>query len=279
MKLKALVDSLDDVDEKYRDLYVAFDDGGTERFKLDVDGIPNHPETKALQNAHERTKQRVRELNTQVNELREKADQLPEDFDADLYERAVTEGVGGGGKVKNEDEIRAEAAAAATKRAEEKAKKDLDKANARAEKLQRKVENQAKREALDAALDAAKVTDPALRRGARAILSESIKVVSHEDDEGLHFEALAKDPELGDIPVAEFVSSWAATDEGKTYVGARESAGGGANGGGQGGGNVPSSDNNPWKSATLNVTEQARIRREDPALATKLMKEAGLVVR
>lgn len=36
------------------------------------------------------------------------------------------------------------------------------------------------------------------------------------------------------------------------------------------------SGKNPWKKETRNLTEQGRITREDPALAARLKKEAGL---
>lgn len=270
--LKLIIDSLEDVDEALRKFYNAFDDNGTERFMLKVVGVEAHPDTQALKNALERQKARVRELNTELGGVKDRLDDLPEDFDIDLYQRAVTEGVGGG-KIKNEDEIRAEAAAAATKRAETAAAKDLSKVVEERDRLKTRVEDQVKREALDAALDTARVTDPALRKGARAILMSAIKV--HEIDGD--YEALAKDGELGDIPVAEHVKSWAATDEGKAFVAARETGGGGANGGGSGGNPADSSNANPWKAETFNVTKQAQLRKEDPATASRMMREAGLI--
>lgn len=269
MKLKAFVSSLDEVDEKYRDLYVASGDG----FMLAVDGITTHPEVTALSNAHNRTKTRNNELINENRDLKAKADQLPEDFDADLYERAQTEGVGGG-KIKNEEEVRREAAEAATRRAEAAHSKAIGTLTDERDRLKARVERDTRNLALGAALDAAKVTDPALRRGAAALLGQSLKVI--ETDDG--FEALASDPVLGDIPVADYVKTWAGSDEGKAYVAPRESEGGGANGGGQGG-NAPNSSGNPWLAKSFNVTEQARIRRENPDLATKLSREAGITLK
>lgn len=274
MKLKAVIDSLDEVDAKYQDLYVAFDDAGNERYKLDIDGVPNHPEAQALKNAHERTKGRVRELTTEVASLKDKVEQLPDDFDPDLYERAVTEGVGGsGGKIKNEDEIRREAAEAATARSDAKWKKELDKSNGLAGRLKARVERDEKNKALDAALDAEGVTDPAYKKAARAMLAASVKVVEHDDD----YEALATDPDLGDIPVAEYVKTWAQTEDGKAFVGARKSAGGGANGSDQSENPRTTTSKNPWKSDSFNMTQQMLMKKENPTLAEKLMREAGVV--
>ena len=64
---------------------------------------------------------------------------------------------------------------------------------------------------------------------------------------------------------------WANTDEGKSFVGARGDSGGGADPG-KGG---PDTGANPWKRETLNLTEQARIDREDPQRAERLRKAAG----
>ena len=238
MKLKAVVDDLESVDEKFRELYTKFTDkDGNERFKLDVEGIPQHPETLALQSAHERVKERNRQLTSENTELKQKADQLPEDFDPDLYERAVNGDLGGGGDV--EERIRT-AVDAAKKRQEEAHTRDKQKLEGERDKFRNIAENQVKRAAIDAALDEAKVAAE-YRKGARAIVAEGV-IVSEIDGELV---ALYKDPEVGDtIPVAEHVKAWAQTDEGKAYVSARGSAGGGAKGDG---GEIPeTSKNNPW---------------------------------
>lgn len=51
------------------------------------------------------------------------------------------------------------------------------------------------------------------------------------------------------------------------------SSGGGASGGGKGGGGATT---NPWKRESLNLTEQARIIREQPEQAKRLKAEAGV---
>jgi len=269
--LKAFVKSLDDVEEQYRDLYVASGDG----FALQVEGIRQHPEVTGLATSLERQKTRYTTLNTELTTLKERTADVPENFDADLYERAVANGVAGpGGKLPNEDEVRRESAEAATRRAEAGFAKERDKLTDKVGRLTTRVERDTRNSALNAALDAVKVTDPAYRAGAAAILSGSIKVI--EDDNG-DFVAVAHDKDLGDIPVAEHVKAWAGTDQGKAYVGARESEGGGANGSGSGG-NGDVSSKNPWaKGDSFNVTAQAQLRRENPTLAAKFQREAGVV--
>lgn len=272
MKLKAVVDSLDDVDENLRELYTQFDAGGSTRFRLNVDGVTEHPDTLALKSAHERTKARNRELQTELDAAKDRLAEVPEDFDADLYQRAKDGELGPGDKPDVEERIRT-AVEAAKKRVEDAANKDKQKLTEERDKFRAIAENQVKRAAIDEALDAINVVEPAYRVGARALLMPSLEV--HEEDGKLV--ALAKDPDLGDtLPVAERAKAWAQTDEGKAYVSARESAGGGANGGGKGGSGTSDTSNNPWTSKGFNVTEQARIRRENPEEAQRLMREAGI---
>ena len=276
MKLKAVVTSLDEVPEAARDYYTEQNKDDTTIYVLDVEGFRTHPDVTALANAHDRTKRRVTELTTENTLLRERAEQLPEDFDPDLYQRAVTEGVGGGsGEPKNADQIRQEVTEAVTRRLEDKHKKEREKDIAERDRFRTQLENRVRRDALDEALEANGVTDPAYKRGARAILMPTIEI--HDQDGELV--ALAKSPEYGDtVPVAEHVKAWAGTDEGKAYVSARDSAGSGANGAGNGG-TPPSSEQNPWKQGEhFNLTKQAQLKREDPAKAERMMREAGMPV-
>lgn len=49
-----------------------------------------------------------------------------------------------------------------------------------------------------------------------------------------------------------------------------------AKGGGDFSGGNPGNQPNPWKKDTFNLTQQGKILRENPALAEKLMREAGV---
>ena len=112
---------------------------------------------------------------------------------------------------------------------------------------------------LTQALDAANVK-PELRKAAMALLKSNAEV----DDDG--------NVTLGDKPLAEAITAWAKSDEGKAFV-ANGSSGGGANGGGKGG----SGDKNPWAKDSFNLTEQGKIYKADPARARELAKAAGAV--
>lgn len=272
MKLIAVVDDINEVPEAFRACYVEFDDGGTKKFKLDISGVETHPGTQALKNALDRQKEKVTTLTGEKAALETRLIDVPEDFDADLYNRAVTEGVGGG-KIKNEDEIRREAGEAAKQRAEAAFAKDKTKLEGERDAYRTQLVSRIQNDELRDALDEAGVEDPALRKGAMALLRGSLTV--HEDEGEIV--VLANDVNLGDIPVADHVKAWADTDEGKVYVGVRDTAGGGANGS-PSGGKPTSTVNNPWAKETFNVTEQARLRREDIDKARRLAREAGVAV-
>lgn len=69
----------------------------------------------------------------------------------------------------------------------------------------------------------------------------------------------------------EFIAAWAESEEGRAFIAAPRNGGGAANGSGAAGSREP----NPWRDETFNRTEQARIARDDPALAKRLARAAG----
>lgn len=75
---------------------------------------------------------------------------------------------------------------------------------------------------LVAALAANGVVDPALMKGAQAMLRSGVQVISEGDNR------IAK---YGDKALAEHIKEWAGSDEGKRYVTAKQNIGGGATGG------------------------------------------------
>lgn len=78
-------------------------------------------------------------------------------------------------------------------------------------------------------------------------------------------------------PVADFVREWSETPEGRNFIRARLSAGGG------GAGRSPSRGakargafaDNPWARTTWNLTRQGQILRTDAGLAAQLRRAAG----
>ena len=72
-------------------------------------------------------------------------------------------------------------------------------------------------------------------------------------------------------PMAEFVTGWKASDTGRVYLAAPVSSGGGAPPAAP---SAQAAQPNPWARESFNLTEQGRLLREDPDLATRLQKKA-----
>jgi len=70
--------------------------------------------------------------------------------------------------------------------------------------------------------------------------------------------------------IQDVLLAYTATDEGKFFL-INKSTGGGA----KGGSSSKGATGNPWAKETLNLTEQARILKENPTLAETLKAQAG----
>ena len=112
---------------------------------------------------------------------------------------------------------------------------------------------------LTSALDEINVK-PELRKAALALLKTTAAI----DDDGRIT--------LGDKLLADAITAWSKSEEGKAFI-ANGSTGGGANGGGNrpGGG-----DKNPWASDSFNLTEQGRLYRADPGKAREMAAAHGI---
>ncbi len=76
---------------------------------------------------------------------------------------------------------------------------------------------------------------------------------------------------IGEKPLERFVADWSESERGRHFLAPAANSGGGAAGGGGGGGVT----NNPWAKGGRNLSEQARLLREDPALAQRLKTDAA----
>lgn len=241
--LKAFVANIEDVEEKYRDLYEEADDG----YVLKVEGIDDHPSVAGLRSAYRKEQERRKALGTEIEDLRQLKQKLPEDFDADEWHRLKKSAKDTG----DPDKIKAVQA---------EYEKKLEEAKAENATLKEQIRKGAVERDLQAALESAGVTSPSLKKGATALLQSGV----YQDDDG----NVVMDTRMGPKPVTEAVKAWASTDEGKDFVSPARGAGAkGSDGRG-------SAATNPWKKETLNLTEQARILREDPQLAESLKAAA-----
>lgn len=102
-----------------------------------------------------------------------------------------------------------------------KATKELDTANKRAADIETAYNGSLRDSALTEALTKAGVTSPALLKAAKALLGAQATVA---DENG------SRVVKSGDKAIGDFITEWAASDEGKHFVTAADVSGGGAQG-------------------------------------------------
>lgn len=193
MTIKTTLSTLDDVPEQLHELYAESDDG----FVLQVADIDNHPEVVNLKNAYTRVKQ-------EREQLREKLQQLPSDFDPQQWENVKS------GKAKEEDLI------ALRKELES----EIDKWKSKADQLEGETFKLTLSQQLDDSLKSVGITNPAFQKAARALL---ISDVSLKDGKAV------VETDMGPMQLADHVKRWASSEEGASFV--TPAVGGGARGG------------------------------------------------
>lgn len=101
--------------------------------------------------------------------------------------------------------------------------------------------------------------NPVLLDSAVRLLASEVTVV---DEDG------KKVAQVGDKSLDSHVQSWLSSDIGKNFALAPANGGGGAGGNGEPGGDTPAET--PFKAATWNLTEQAKLAKSDPDQYAKL---------
>lgn len=197
--------------------------------------------------AHEALKRDSRRQRTELTEARARNTELEAELET---LRANADG--------STDKATAVQQAVATERA--RYDKDVGARDKTIGDLKKELDDGAAERDLDRALDDHRIK-PELRKAAKALLRSQIEVET--DDAGRHVY-------LNNLPVADAVKAWAEGEEGKAFVLD------GNTGGAAPGGKSKHTGNNPWKTETLNLTEQDRIQAKDPALAGRLKAEAGV---
>jgi DNA-directed RNA polymerase subunit F len=261
MPLKAVLDSLDSVAEGLREHYTQAADG---KFYLDAEEVDHLPSVRGLKTkrdellaAQARTKE----------ELKKYEGIDPEEYQrlkdaADEAERVKLEASGKAEDVKK-------ALEQGFQREKAKLEAEIAKRDAEVAKRDRFIERLLVDQQLDSAMADKDVNVlPQYRAAVKALLQQrGPKVVNDDDDYRALFST-----DLGDVAIVEYVKTWARSDEAAPFLPASGTSGSGAQGsGGTGGGG-----RNPWKKETFNLTEQGRIAREDPGLATRLKAAAGV---
>lgn len=255
MALKAIIDSLDSVEEQYRDLYEEKDG----RYVLAIEGIEAHPGAAALKSALDRVRGEKRTLSDKLTTAESRLEGLPEDFDADEYERL--KGAAEGKEPPKIDERLDRQKA----ELEKKHRAELEKRDARISKLDGSLRKTLVDEGLTKALIDAGVSKDFLP-AAKALLKErgAVKLVE-EDDE---FQVLADNGIDDRMPLTKFVADWAG-DEGKHFV--AKPTGGDAKGG-----EGKRFTDNPFDPKNPNRTKQQELIVQNDAKARQMAEAVGV---
>jgi len=254
MPLKAILETLDDVPEQLHELYVE-NDGG---YVLDVDeSVENLPRIKTLKNAYERVKEQHKGAASELKELRALKSSLPEDFDPTEIETLRAKAQKSGEPDEHVAKIR--------EQLERKFQSEVGTREEHIAKLERALDKLVVDNGLDASLDKAGIA-PKFKAAARALLRERGVVKRIEDGDAF---VANVETDMGPMDVAEFVKSWAASEEGRAFVAPAE--GGGATGNNRSGLGEP----NPFAKGNWNKTAQGRLLMSDRNKAERLAKAAG----
>jgi hypothetical protein len=256
--LKAVLDTLDGLDDVRAGLYAQGDDG---RYYLNAEGVDDLPAVRGLASTHRKFK----EVAPDAKALKERLDRLAafDGLDPDAAREALEKiQAAEEGKLKDKGEFEQ-----LKGKIEERHRGELAKVQTEIQRRDGFISRLLIENAITAAIEKAGVL-PQYREAVKALMYQrGPKVVADGDDYRAYF-----DTDMGEAAVGTYVETWARGDEAAAFLPPSGKSGGGANptGGHGGGGRV-----NPWKAETLNLTEQGRIMREDPALAAQLKAAAG----
>src|SRR5690625_2660989 len=189
MALKAIVETLDNVEEPLRAHYTEKD--GV--FVLQVEGVREHPDVTNLANAYQAEKAKRQEQSEKLRAAEAKLAELPEDFDPEAWEKAKK-----GGKTSSEEVLRLRQALEA----------ERDQWRKKAEEGDRRLYELTVERDLDSHLAAAGITEPVFIEAARGMLKPQIKV-----EEGKP----VVETEMGPLALADFVQRWV-SEKGKVFV-------------------------------------------------------------
>ncbi len=194
MALKLVLDSLDNVDETLKPLYVEHSDG---KFHLDTDAdsVRGHRDVLPLANAYERTKTDLATVKGELADAKKKA--APDDFDTETWKKLKDGKTDDAAHQRQLVELRKTLEG---ERDDWKGKYEGEVTKGKKAKINAELTD---------ALSASGITNPSFVKAARALLEP--RVAMDTDDASM-------DIGLGPMGIAEAVKRWAAGDEGKSFV-------------------------------------------------------------
>ena len=245
MKLKAVLDNLDGIDESLKAAYTEKDG----KFYLNIEGFDDHNEVKGLRNSMILAKDEKKAAETNLAALKSKYAGLPDDFTVEEYNRLKD---AGGGNVDQRLQDQRNRLEATHKAEKESLSKERDTYKSRVEKL-------ASENAINTALTEANVTNPAMAKAVRAMFQNQVKVDFENDNAVVTIDSL---------PVLDKIRAWAGTDEGKYFVTAPGNGGGGS-------GNNPVGTGSK-KYENMSNTELALLEAKDPAAKAEVERRTKI---
>jgi len=146
--------------------------------------------------------------------------------------------------------------------------REMDALKQERDKLQAQLNNVIVENALNSAVSEARI--PAeYAKAVKAMFAGSVKIDT--DENGTPVAVI--EGEYGEQPVAKHIKEWANSDEGRPFTGVNAGAGAPGDRGG------PSSGPNPFSDKHWDMTEQARIARENPDKARRMAAAVGRSLR
>lgn len=193
MALKALLESMEGVDDAVKPLYAERDG----KFVLDVEGIDDHPEVASLRNAYSRTKEDREKAKTDAQKLRDRIAEL---------EKSAPD-------------------TAATQAKLSQLQEQLEAKDAEVREYATKYMSVTRDQALANALQAAGITDPTFLKASTAMLNGQVKL----GDDGTAYVETGMGPKV----LTDFVKGWAAGEGKSFVTGAKGGGAKGNDGGTQ----------------------------------------------
>lgn len=128
--------------------------------------------------------------------------------------------------------------------------------------------------ALESGMTKIKVLDH-FRPAVKALLrSRKPKVIREEENGEVNYKGIFM-TDLGETDILTFVEKWGKDDEAEPFLPPSGNTGSGGKTTGDGGTRLHKG-NNPFKKETFNLTEQGKIKRDNPQLARQLAAAAGV---
>lgn len=224
MGLKAVLDSIEGVDDAVRSLYKSGEGG---KYVLDVDDYDAHPSVRALKNAFESQKGAFTESKTKLSAAEAKLAELPDDFDAARW----LEFKAGAEKTKGEKDKEVANLQQLHEARLDAMKKEYEAKLAESTSAIAQRDDMIDRTARDTELTSLLVKHHVkedLLDGAKLLIGSKVKTNRGEDGSRIN----VVPTNIGDLPLSDYLKSWVDGD-GKPYI--ATATGPNAAGGGRGG--------------------------------------------